>query len=358
MLKQIKQLINAISSPRYYLELANYSKKKLFILSLIPILLLSLINFLDFKPQLDGIFNQITLVQDNIPEFSYENQKLTLDSKEKALYYTSDDIQVVIDPSVESNPIFNTIPISKEQYQLIDENKLINLYLFQDQAFIYYVNQAYEINQPNLTIINRQNLINQMQTIVQNKDLSYIILFMITFLASSLIYWIMISLSAILCGIMNRYLSNQLKFKQRLRILIPISVIPFVFVALISMIMNELFLPVLMIIFYCVYTYYLAFKHQTIIVQQLNATIEKHQVNITVTAENIQEIQDKQLQRIQRLQKLKLEFLQKYQESKTKKDKNLSHELNKLQTEIISLELTIQSIQIEIDKYLANHDQQ
>ncbi len=353
MLTFINLLIQAPNKPRHYIEASKYHRLHVLLMSLIPIVLFSISNYIETFPDINGVLNQISNVRSHLPQFYYENEKLLLEDSQQPIYYRSDDIQVVIDPTIESNHIFNTIPIPKEKYNHIDHTKVLNLFIFQEQAYLQTMDQIYEISNPSQTIKNTVFLKKEITQFLNNKQWLILLFYAVILIISAIIYTLIITLATLISKFMNRFLSHKLAFNERFKIMVAISVLPFSLTHFISILIGQTYLPIALLITIMLYIYYKAFQDQTLYVEKLKKSISIQPVNIIINEQTIEEEQRKQNIRLQTLQKLKKEFLDKYHlsESTTSENNVIKDELNKLQKEIIHLEITIQTIQNEIDKY-------
>lgn len=348
----------SLSSPRYFVE-AHYHKLKSVIgVAMIPILMMTLTQVLMIYPQIQSFYKDVSKAETYIPTFAYQNDKLVISEGDKPLYFRSDNLQVVVDDTARTVPIFNTIPISREKFDKIKDFSGVSLFILRDQAFVKYQDFEAEIPDPAMNLVTSNQLKSTLQSVVSHQWLSLIPLLLFSFLFAFTYYWFANLICAIIVGGMNQFLNQKLKIKERLKIVVPITFIPIILTEFIKMWLPGFSLSILVLALYVMIIYYRAFISYTQFINELIISYENQPKEeyreLTDTPENRElVIKENNLRRKQ--EALKQEYLKAYEEFKSldPKKKNaryrgLDKKLNKLKHQIVNIEINLHSTKSRI----------
>ncbi|MGY4104102.1 DUF1189 family protein [Ignavigranum ruoffiae] len=352
-------IANSLKEPRFYIEVRQFKLRKLFVLSLIPILLMTLNSYLNLQPMVANIQNQIYQVGQYVPDFNYEQGYLAISESDKPLYYQSDDVQIVIDPSLKSNPLFHNIPMSQEKFQRIDATKRFQLYLLYDQAYLSLDQSAYDLTDPAKTFVNRAHFLKLLENFKASSLIFKTVVGVTSFLYAVLAYAIMLTLLTLMAKIFNRFLNHPLGFRPRLKIMIAITLVPLILFELLKMIWPALNLPLFIFVPFILFIYFQSFKDYTELVQgfikvsqKIQAEQEKLETDLRKEDDDFNQLKLKQEQ----VQQEYRTIYQKHKRSQSQQEKNtLKTQMQQLEIELIQLEIQIQEY---VNQYKKDHPDQ
>lgn len=349
-------LVNSLKEPRFYIETRQFKLRKLLLLSLLPIAMMTLTNYLNLQPLVANMQGQIYQVREYLPDFNYQDGHLQIQDPDKALYYQSDDVQIVIDPTLKSNPLFHNIPMSQEKYQRIDTTKRFQLYLLYDQAYLSIDQAAYQLADPAKTFVDRQQLLKLLENFKANSWLFVAITLGTSLVFSILTYAIILLLLTLFAKLFNRFLNNPLGFRQRLKIIIAITLVPLLLFEFVKLFIPDLALPLFIFVPFILYLYYKSFKDYTVLVQgfikvshKMQAEQEKIETDLRKKDDQFNQLKLKQ----ERVQQEYRTVYQKHKRSQSSNEKlQLKNHLKKLEIQLIQLEIEIQEY---INQYKKDH---
>ena len=344
-------IIKGLRQARYYIEARNVHLKYILLLSLIPILIMTLNNFSYTHAYFKNIQDQILQVQAFLPDFSYNQSQLLIKETDKSLYYQSDDVQIVIDDQVKTNPLFHNVPMSKEKIEQVDNSAFFQLYLLRDQAFINIGQNAFEIENPEYVFIDKYASIKLLEYFKKSSTFFSVTLFVTTFVLSLFIYSLIIIATTIFVALFNRFLNQSLDFKTRLKIIIPLTFVPLILIEGLRIFFPELSFPLLLFACFILYIYYLSFKDHTLYMNTLikvHKTIEKEELALEQEIRRENEEFDKLLNQHADIQRQQKDLLAQYNKSKHKETKKLlESQMEKLEIHLIHIEVNLQQIKAD-----------
>lgn len=354
-MKQVIQLIGlGLKHGRFFIEARNLKLKKILLVSLIPILAMALNLGRDLAFYQFGIQDQVRQLETHIPDFTFSETGLLTSELDKPIYYQSDDLQFVLDPSLKANPIFHRIPISKDKMARIDKTKLFQIYLLQDQAHIV-INDRHLAFEDGRTVLPNQDVLKSiLQFISQPPAWYYLILFIILFLAATIQYSLIVVLTTALVAVFNHYLNQPLNFINRLKIIIPLSLIPILGIELLKLLLGNFNISLFLFASFILFLYYISFKDYTQFVTSF--------ITVSKLAMREQEKMENELKRLQPdFRKLKekqdhlkntyQDLVNKLNKLKNDQDKDpIERKIRQIEAEIIKLEIQIQD---KINQYKA-----
>ena len=275
MLKRLIFILkHGLKSPRFYIEGLSLKWKQLLILPLIVALFMALNLTRQLSPLM---FNLQTELKDSVsylPQFQVEDGTMHLDSGEKALYYQAELFQLIIDDQVKFIDSNEESLIVNQQNEELALDQTFNLLLAENQIIFYTKENQQLLNFPNYLISNRQELQTILNHFSEAKLSHWLLLIFACFIATTISYWYLMLISAILAGILNFRLNFPLPLHFRLKLAIVCSFTPLIIIECIKMIFPAFTIHFYLFTLLIVLLLYHTFKEHTLFMRDVLSKID------------------------------------------------------------------------------------
>ena len=268
-------LIKGVRHPRYYIAAMVASKKQLRQLSFIAILMMTLALCVRVFPLLNGITQNISTIIPELPQYTItEKQQLQL-TNSKPVYYQSPTFQLVVDDTVELQNNQNQLNIPTKTANRIQGDTLLNLFLFKNTAYAVVAGTTFALPNFYQAGETQQQLSNLLHT-AANQQTNFLISLVVTsFIASVVTYWFIMLLTTLFSAGFNRFLSQPLRFNQRLKLIRLVSFMPILLIELLNIAFPMLALGYLSLIILSLWIMYAAIKEHTIFLHSMASQNEQ-----------------------------------------------------------------------------------
>ncbi|MCW6663390.1 DUF1189 domain-containing protein [Aerococcaceae bacterium NML190073] len=260
MKKIISLIARGLRNPRHYIEALGLKRRQLQQIAFSAILVMSVASFLMIVLPLLHVAEDIAGVAEYIPNYTVNNQELTIQAPDKPLYYQADYAQVIIDDTVIRTGISNSILIPDDKARTINPGSLIGLYVFKDQAFLSLNQTLYSFDDIHNGTISPDALIAYVNSFAKMKGAILLVAFITTFIMSALSYLVQMLVIASMVSGFNLHLTQPIPFKDRLRLTMTVSLFPLILLQGLSLPVTIQFVLLMAI---TLYTIFLMFKKHT-----------------------------------------------------------------------------------------------
>ncbi|HFI0463671.1 TPA: DUF1189 family protein [Streptococcus suis] len=238
MINIFKFLVKAYRQPRQFMQLLAVKFRQIHKISVVVVLAMAISLTLGNLSSFNRIKDSISGAIQYLPQYHYQDGQLQLDDQAKPLYYQSDYFQLVIDDTISSDGNIDQLQLPAEKQNVIDNNTLLNLFLFKDQALAKVSGNLYRLDTRTGDYLSRANLVNYLGLLDQNPWLGLISQFVTYLVMAFVYYWLQIFIFTLLSASFNRRLSMAMTFKQRLKLTIAMTALPLLLLALV-----QIFIP-------------------------------------------------------------------------------------------------------------------
>ena len=283
-------IYKGIRQPYLYILASKMKLVKLMTLSILPLMILSLINFVTIKGQIDNFHNQVTKMTTYIPNFVSNENGYELIPGEKALHYHSENTQLIIDIPQATSSDKSAQNISFNDIKL--DNKLLSLALTQNTFMIHVGQQSYVINEPQNLFANDEEFKSILSLTDNTILISYLVLGVFLFLYHFLEFWLLVFICGLVSRLVDRWIVHNLTFKERNQILSVILMAPYVIFKIIQILLAYHSFPVIVLILIGTLTFHRALISSIEANQALSEHFQKMLQHTPVPYQKIQNDKD------------------------------------------------------------------
>ncbi|XJS11539.1 DUF1189 family protein [Aerococcaceae bacterium WGS1372] len=290
-MKKIFNLLRlGLKNPRYYIESINLHWRQVNFVALLSILMMTISMFANIIPVFSRIADDFQTAINYVPDFTYNKGQLSLNEREKPLYYQSDNLKIVIDETVSTTTNYGS-GIPEKQRNILESNSPIGIYLIKDFVFITIGQTAQEVPAYDYLFANNHRFKLFLKYIAEESFSINSMVFIILFITSSLIYWFQMLLISMLAGFFNVRLTRAITFKSRLKLTIIISFVPIILLELTSIIIPGFVVTQFTLVMITLFILYLSFKNHTEFIHAIMNNLDD--LNITKNLNDTKPKQDK-----------------------------------------------------------------
>lgn len=145
----MKSLFNlykeGLQKPRIFMASFDLKRRQVLLISWLAILVMSLSLTIQSLPIFDAMMENIHSASQYIPEYTVDEGILTVPNDQKPVYYQSEFFQLVFDPSITSKGSVESLKLPQSKQQQIKSNIPMNVFIFQNQAFVLFGGMLQEV---------------------------------------------------------------------------------------------------------------------------------------------------------------------------------------------------------------------
>lgn len=265
-----------LKNPRYYIESINFPWKYIHLIALLAISMMAATSTFAVSPVIRNLGQDLQAAVEFLPEFQIENQELQLGESEKALYYTSNTFELVIDDSivVENNQLI----LNANQQELFNNKSPFALYIFRNNAFAVLAGQAQEIPSFDYLFANPHRLSLFLNFYTDNFIRVMTIVFISLFIGSFFLYWFQMILIASLASLFNARLTRPITFTSRLKLAVTVSLVPLILLEIVQFFIPGFSSSYLILAVISLFIIYKTFMNHTLFIRQIMSSLDESQI--------------------------------------------------------------------------------
>lgn len=350
MLELIKVIYHGFKHPYYLMVPTKFSIKQLLARIFVPLFILAVVSTLVTGKHLDDIQEQVISAVDYVPVFNYQSDHYQLADGEKALYYQTQDVDLIIDYPTSSNHQ-GSMTAATIQDKMQQNDKVLRIILSGKQALIQIGEQVHVIDQPQLLFKNSTQF---KELLTRSRDVkwyTYAVLLIMLVILNYLEIILYTILSNLMVRVLRPKVHKNFPFPQRFKILLVSLLMPFFIFKLINTFLPSGHFPLLILILIGTTTFIHIMNSKVSVNQDLSFLYENVLKNSDQYKKPI--TNDKELQSAMqqiKIQDIKIQGLRKQLDKEQEEDKQQD-----LEYEIIACQAIIFLLTKEIIAYEQKH---
>lgn len=276
-MKKIYSLLKmGLKNPRYYIESINLSWKYIHLLALLGISVMAASGTYRITPLVTDLGQDLQNAIEYLPDYNIEDGQLELVGDQKALYYSSNTFQLIIDDKLEVEN--NQIALKQNQKEIFDRNSLFGLYLVRNNAFAILNGQAQEVPSFDYIFANPHRLSLFLNFYTDNFFRVITIIFITLMIGFFFSYWFQIILIGSLASLFNARLTRPISFSSRVKLSVMASFVPLVLLQLTSLLIPGFNANYLILAAITLFIIYKTFMNHTLFIRQIMNSLDEDQI--------------------------------------------------------------------------------
>lgn len=269
MKKIITIIRQGVSDPRHFVQAINLKWRYLLLVMINYLALATIATTVALSPVVRGLSDEMQGAIEHLPTFNVENNRLALAEDSKALYYTADNFQLVVDDQID-HPT-GTLASNDALASKLDQSKPVNLFFLEDGVYVYtpIVDQLFKMDGLYGSDWTQDSLAETFQNFGMHNQFIVIGLVVSAFVHVTFDYFFILLVASLLCAIFNVMLNKPIRFGSRFKIMTLLSFIPLLVLQVANIFLGMITGQTNITLIILLFIYYLALRNHSRFVQKV-----------------------------------------------------------------------------------------